>query len=264
MNNSKEQQPSYYVVIPASIRYDKDLPMGARMLYGEITAMSNTSGFCWATNKYFAELYDVDPRTISRWIGQLSDKKHIVVEMSYKEDSKEIDKRKIYLASAFYTYDQKDQEAPKTKSSKRILQDSKNNKEEKIYKKDSDHSDPTSSSDELFEKPTGKQTPKEFYDYQLKISKGLKHHDSYQRFVDFLYGDNDIKETLTPILKIPKQLTYVGFTKILEVSHRNNKRLSEILLKIYNNKKYTEGKRDLYLLLNNWSTNRFISDDGKK
>jgi hypothetical protein len=64
-------QPNYYAIIPASVRYDKRIKANAKLLYGEITALSNQEGFCWSDNNYFALLYDVDHKTISRWISQL-------------------------------------------------------------------------------------------------------------------------------------------------------------------------------------------------
>jgi hypothetical protein len=64
-------QPNFYAIIPASVRYDERLKPNAKLLYGEITAMCNTEGFCWADNTYFAGLYDVSMYTISRWISQL-------------------------------------------------------------------------------------------------------------------------------------------------------------------------------------------------
>ena len=62
---------NYYAVIPANVRYCKNLPMGAKLLYGEITALSNEKGYCWAKNSYFEELYQVDKTTIIRWINSL-------------------------------------------------------------------------------------------------------------------------------------------------------------------------------------------------
>lgn len=63
-------RPSYFAIIPASVRY-ADINSSAKLLYGEITALSNQEGYCYAANKYFAELYGVDTRTISRWLDEL-------------------------------------------------------------------------------------------------------------------------------------------------------------------------------------------------
>ena len=71
---------NYYAVIPASVRYDENLKPNAKLMYGEITALSNEKGFCWATNTYFAELYKVNPSTVSRWIKQLEKNKHIKIK----------------------------------------------------------------------------------------------------------------------------------------------------------------------------------------
>ena len=72
-----ELQPSYYAVIPANVRYDKTLPPLARLMYAEITALSNQYGYCFATNKYFAELYEVTDRTVRNWIESLTEKGYI-------------------------------------------------------------------------------------------------------------------------------------------------------------------------------------------
>lgn len=70
METENKHQPNYYAVIPADVRYS-DAPPAAKLLYGEITALCNKEGFCWATNKYFADLYQVDAYTITRWVGSL-------------------------------------------------------------------------------------------------------------------------------------------------------------------------------------------------
>ena len=73
-------QPSFYAVIPANVRYDKRLTPNAKLLYGEITALCNEKGFCWASNNYFADLYEVTPQAISKWINSLSDNGFIKLE----------------------------------------------------------------------------------------------------------------------------------------------------------------------------------------
>lgn len=91
------ENPSYYAIIPGKVRYDKELKANAKLLYGEITALCNEKGICWASNKYFADLYGVSKETISRWISQLAEKEYIFIKIFYKKDSKEVDKRIISI-----------------------------------------------------------------------------------------------------------------------------------------------------------------------
>lgn len=71
-------QKSYYAVIPANVRYSKRLSANQKLLFGEITALSNERGYCFATNSYFANLYDVDKLTISRWISALEQENFLI------------------------------------------------------------------------------------------------------------------------------------------------------------------------------------------
>ena len=90
-------KPAYYAIIPATVRYDKQLTPNAKLLYGEITALCHQEGYCWAGNQYFADLYEVSKTSISTWIGNLKDAGHITVEMNYKEGSKHILNRYIRI-----------------------------------------------------------------------------------------------------------------------------------------------------------------------
>lgn len=89
----EEQQRSYYAIIPANVRYDKDLAPNAKLLYGEITALCNEKGYCWASNQYFAELYGVSILSIKRWVNSLVTKGYVYRTLTYKPNSKEVDKR---------------------------------------------------------------------------------------------------------------------------------------------------------------------------
>lgn len=73
------ERPAYYAVIPASVRYDEELSANAKLLYGEITALSSKEGYCWASNDYFSELYLVHPSTVSGWVSELQKRHHIFV-----------------------------------------------------------------------------------------------------------------------------------------------------------------------------------------
>jgi hypothetical protein len=105
-------QPNYYAIIPAIVRYDKRLKPSAKLLYGEITSLTQRDGYCWADNSYFAELYGVDTSTISRWISQLSSYDYIEVELLKSEGNK----RKITIDKKVNTYMQKSQEVLTKKS----------------------------------------------------------------------------------------------------------------------------------------------------
>lgn len=88
---------SYYAIIPANVRYDPSLTDGAKLLYGEITALCNEKGYCWASDTYFMDLYKVSRSTIQRWFHQLESKGYIKRVIKYKDGTKEIEQRYTYL-----------------------------------------------------------------------------------------------------------------------------------------------------------------------
>ena len=91
-----KEKPSYYANIPANVRYS-NLKPNAKLLYGEITALSNKLGYCFASNNYFAELYGVSKNTVSRWISDLNKLGFITVQIE-RNSNKEIIKRIIGIA----------------------------------------------------------------------------------------------------------------------------------------------------------------------
>ena len=91
------EQPNYYSILTADVRYDPNLSASEKICYSEITALANKYGYCYATNGYFAKLYGVKKYTITRWIKNLEKNGYVFTELIYKENSKEVDKRKIYI-----------------------------------------------------------------------------------------------------------------------------------------------------------------------
>lgn len=92
MENTQNELPNYYAIIPAEVRYDLDLLDKAKLLYGEITALSMKEGYCYATNTYFAELYGISTRQVQTILKNLADKKYITIDMRKKP-------RKIYISN---------------------------------------------------------------------------------------------------------------------------------------------------------------------
>lgn len=96
------ERPNYYAVLPASVRYDKQLRPAARLLYAEITALCNKSGYCSAGNAYFAELYEASIKTVQGWMTQLVKRGYIQVEV-LRDDSEQVIGRRIWVTAALPT-----------------------------------------------------------------------------------------------------------------------------------------------------------------
>lgn len=90
MNNK-----NYYTIIPSNVRYDKRLKSLSKLIYGEISALTNDKGYCWANNNYFAEIYSVSKDTISRSVKQLEEYNYI--KYVYDKTKQNNEKRKIYI-----------------------------------------------------------------------------------------------------------------------------------------------------------------------
>lgn len=97
---NEENRPAYYAIIPSNVRYCEELKYAERLLYGEITALSGKEGYCFATNKYFADLYKVIPGTISRWISHL-EKLNFIKVIIIKDERNQILERRIYIKEAY-------------------------------------------------------------------------------------------------------------------------------------------------------------------
>lgn len=95
--NTENEQPGYYSILTASVRYDKNLKANEKLLFSEITALSNKYGYCTASNRYFAELYQVTERSIQDWISNLVQYGYITTTLVSKDG--QIIGRKIYLSS---------------------------------------------------------------------------------------------------------------------------------------------------------------------
>lgn len=97
-----KEQPNYYSIIPANVRYDEGLKANEKLLYGEITALANKNGYCWAENKYFGDLYGVEKETVSRWVSNLEKQGYIRTEL-IRGAGKEIKERRIYIQGPLLT-----------------------------------------------------------------------------------------------------------------------------------------------------------------
>ena len=93
------EKPNYYAVIPAEVRYSKNLTPNAKLLYAEITALCNMNGKCTASTDYFSKLYEVSRISIQKWLKILEDNNYIKRVNIYKQGSKQIETRVITLVN---------------------------------------------------------------------------------------------------------------------------------------------------------------------
>ena len=77
---SAADEPQYWAVIPSPVRYDEHLTPSEKLLYGEISSLTNKTGYCFAANAYFAELYGLTERTIRRMLADLHEQGYIRIE----------------------------------------------------------------------------------------------------------------------------------------------------------------------------------------
>jgi hypothetical protein len=90
-------KPNYYAILSAEVRYDNRLRPNVKLLYAEITALCNMNKQCFASNRYFSELYGKSKGAISGWISELVKYGYISSEYTYKAGTKEIEYRYIKI-----------------------------------------------------------------------------------------------------------------------------------------------------------------------
>ena len=93
------EKPNFYAILPADVRYDKRLKPMEKILYSEITSLTNKEGYCYAQNSYFAELYEVHKNTISTWITHLVEVGYLRLQINYYEGTKNIKERRLYIST---------------------------------------------------------------------------------------------------------------------------------------------------------------------
>ncbi|EOV2572025.1 helix-turn-helix domain-containing protein [Enterococcus faecalis] len=190
----------YYAIIPAIVRYDNHLNGNAKLLYGELTALANEKGYCWATNQYFANLYNVSKRTIISWLKQLEERNYIKIQIFYKPNSKMVDRRHIYILpyptnTEFYTpseenfitygknHQEGDEENFTTPSEENFTENNTLNNNTKNNTKNIYSVEQSSTMSELFEK-VWKTYPKKTNKKKAKeqFLKKIKSDEDFERF----------------------------------------------------------------------------------
>ena len=81
--------------IPIEILTDNKLRDKEKIIYTIIIYLSKEKRYCYLTNKSISELLNISITQVSKLVNSLKDKGYINIEMIYKENSKEVEMRKI-------------------------------------------------------------------------------------------------------------------------------------------------------------------------
>ena len=99
MNNTKkfdktENRKFRGIWIPSTIWLNDQLNTAHKLMLAEIDSLSG-DGECFASNAYFAEFFGWSKRYVAKIISELNGMNLITVRMTYKKDSKEVERRFI-------------------------------------------------------------------------------------------------------------------------------------------------------------------------
>ena len=129
------------VILPNSILGDNNITPLERLLLISILSLCKQKGYCWATNEYFAELFNVRKQTISKSISSLS--KNNYIELKFDNSEKNNSKRIIKKSEALTKIISGIKENMNTSVNKNLNQYNKYNNKKKniineIYTRDED------------------------------------------------------------------------------------------------------------------------------
>ena len=83
--------------IPLGILTDKKLSDKEKTIYAIIIYLSKENQYCFITNKTISELLNISVTQVSNLINSLKKKKYIETELIYKEDTKQVEMRKLIV-----------------------------------------------------------------------------------------------------------------------------------------------------------------------
>ncbi len=81
--------------IPIEILSDKNLSDKEKYIYSIIMFLSKENNYCYCTNSNISKLLNISITQVSKLVNSLKDKNYISIELIYKENSKQIEMRKL-------------------------------------------------------------------------------------------------------------------------------------------------------------------------
>ena len=90
--------PSYFAIITGPLLDNRALAANAKLLYASITSLTDSRGYCWASNKYLADRFGWGERTVTRLVAQLQEQGFIRTAMALNRETGQMERR-IYIGN---------------------------------------------------------------------------------------------------------------------------------------------------------------------
>ena len=114
--------------IPVEILIDKKLSDKEKTIYAIIIYLSKENQYCFITNKTISELLNISVTQVSNLINSLKKKKYIETELIYKENTKQVEMRKLIPIKNWDNYLRKVKYLPQENFNTPIKENFKDNK----------------------------------------------------------------------------------------------------------------------------------------
>ncbi|NCC99893.1 MAG: helix-turn-helix domain-containing protein [Bacteroidia bacterium] len=189
MDNTQDTpNPSYFSILTAEVRYDKALSPSEKLLWSEVSSYLNINGVCTLSDEEIARHFQVEPRTVGRWLNNLEKQGYLYRKLHFYENTKKVEKREIILVT--------------TRSSVGIPPVKKEQKpEQPIEKREEKEFNQINNIEDLF-----------YYWHKNKQGKPYKNKKTYNVALEKLrkYSKNDFP-TAKQIIEKSISCCYVGF-----------------------------------------------------
>ena len=90
----EENNRNFFAIIPATVRYNKNLSPLAKLIWAEISCLTNHKGYCYCSNEYLAKCFHIEKNTVSKYINALRKEQLVLVALIRKNNA--IVERRIY------------------------------------------------------------------------------------------------------------------------------------------------------------------------
>lgn len=114
--------------IPIEILTDDKLSDKEKIIYAIIIYLSKENQYCFLTNKTISKLLNISVTQVSNLINSLKSKEYIDTELIYKENTKQVEMRKLIPIKNKDTYLRKVKYPPQENFNTPIKEKFKNNK----------------------------------------------------------------------------------------------------------------------------------------